>query len=100
MINLLEKVTREKLIEIKQLYPRTELVDLDFKLTFSIKGGPGIETAKDIAAFANTKGGYIIFGVSNDYQWVGLDDQSDLDIDEAKITQLCEKYIDGRINSV
>lgn len=100
MLSLLERVTKEKLIEIKNLDPKTELVDLDFKLTFSIKGGPGIEIAKDIAAFANTKGGYIIFGVSNDYQWIGLNDESDVDIDEAKITQLCEKYIDGRIEFV
>ena len=55
MINLLEYVTIEKLLEIKLLDPKTELIDLDFKLSFSIKRGAGIEIAKDIAAFANTK---------------------------------------------
>lgn len=48
--------------------------------------------AKSIAAFANNKGGYIIFGVKNSpRELVGLQNNNFEDIDEAKITS----YLNG-----
>ncbi|WP_100402629.1 ATP-binding protein [Bacillus sp. FJAT-42315] len=96
-MEILKHVMKEELLKIKELDPKTELSNLDFKEVFSIKGTHGIEVAKDIAAFANTKGGHIIFGVTNDFVWIGLDDKSDAKIDESQIGQLCEKYIDGYV---
>ncbi|WP_060209920.1 NB-ARC domain-containing protein [Sporosarcina koreensis] len=97
-MNLLDLVSKEQLLKYYNLQPKTELDCFDFKREFSVKGSSGIEMVKDIAAFANSKGGTIIFGVTNDFEWIGLGESSDSDIDEAEINKLCEKYIDGKVN--
>jgi hypothetical protein len=96
-MDLYEMVTLEKLMQIRDMQIRSEAETLDFKEVFSLKKSAGLEIVKDIAAFANTKGGYIIFGVTKNYEWCGLDDRSDSSIDEAELQQLCEKYLDGII---
>ncbi|MBD1430027.1 putative DNA binding domain-containing protein [Sphingobacterium sp. DN04309] len=55
---------------------------------------------KDIVAFANTKGGYLIFGVSNNFEWIGLDDRSDNDCDSAVIADLLDSYCEGNIDFI
>ena len=101
MFNDLQMVSIEKLQKLKDMNPSIELVDLDFKEVFSIRDPSSkIETVKDLAAFSNTRGGYIVFGVTKNYQWKGLDERSDTNIDEADLQNLCDKYIDGKIEFV
>ena len=101
MIQDLEKVSKQKLLDIKNMNITMELPVLDFKELFTIKNNSSkLEFVKDLAAFANTKGGYLIFGVTKDYKWIGLDERSDPKIDDADIQDLIEKYIDGRLEYV
>jgi len=59
---------------------------VEFKESFN--WGSKDEYAKSIAAFANNKGGYIIFGVKNKpRELVGLQNNNFEDTDEAKITE-------------
>lgn len=57
-----------------------EREDLDFKeiIDFSVpKTEPGL--AKDMMAMANTKGGYIVIGVTNQFERKGLPDAFHID---------------------
>jgi len=45
-------------------------------------------TVKAIISFANTVGGFIVFGVRNDGKWVGLADEEFGEFDPGKITEL------------
>ncbi|MET1175362.1 RNA-binding domain-containing protein [Paenibacillus amylolyticus] len=97
MEKLLE-VSLDKLMELKSIQANTESATLDFKETFSLAKSSGIEIVKDIVSFANTKGGHIIFGVTKDYKWVGLDERSDERIDDANVYNLIDKYVEGQID--
>lgn len=67
---------------------------IDYKEIFSFDNDRDkLEIIKDIVSFANTDGGYIIYGVTNDFQWKGLDDRS-TDIDDIQIIDFARKYID------
>lgn len=99
MIEHLEKISEEKILKIKEYKINSEFTDLDFKEVFSIKETKDkIEFVKDILAFTNSKGGYIIYGVNNNSEWVGLDDRSDDKIDDADLSNIFDNYIDGEIN--
>ncbi|MHA3789672.1 RNA-binding domain-containing protein [Flavobacterium hauense] len=101
MIDKLNLVSKEKIEEIKKLNIKSEKTDLDFKEIFKISDSKSrAEFIKDVAAFANSKGGYIIYGVNNNYDWVGLDEKSDENIDEANISNIIDEFIDGEIEII
>lgn len=94
-------VSKESIIKIKDLELKSEISDLDYKEVYSISETKDkIEISKDILAFSNSKGGYIIYGVNNDYEWIGLDNRSDNDTDEANISNVLDNYIDGHIEFI
>lgn len=81
MNNSLEtKVGIEKLEYIKNNI-FTEGSQIDFKEFFIFSDQRSrLELIKDIVSFANTDGGYIVYGVSEndgEFDWVGLDNKSD-----------------------
>jgi len=53
------------------------------------------ELAADILAFHNTKGGYVIFGITNDYAVLGCDEGIACDIDSNKLNSKIQKYVGG-----
>ncbi|MCD1116763.1 RNA-binding domain-containing protein [Chryseobacterium turcicum] len=95
----LELISEEQILKIKNYNIKSETADLDYKEVFSIKDSKDkIEFVKDILAFANSKGGYIIYGVNNNAEWIGLDERSDDKIDEADLANIFDNFIDGDIN--
>lgn len=97
-IKRLKLVAKETILDIKKLSFKSETTDFDFKEVFKISDAKSkTEFIKDVCAFANTKGGYIIYGVNNDSIWIGLDDRSDSKIDDADIANIIDEYVDGDI---
>ena len=90
-MNTLEKVrfvTKDFLQSLKNSDIKSETEELDFKEIFKISDTSSkVEFIKDFLAFANSKGGHIVFGVNKSYEWIGLDDRSDSDVDEANIAK-------------
>lgn len=98
MIEKLKMISKERIIEIKDLGVKTECTDLDYKEVFNISDSKSkIEFVKDLCAFANSKGGYLIFGVTNNFEWIGLDERSDEKIDDAIIGNVIDEYVCGTI---
>ncbi|MDN3664386.1 RNA-binding domain-containing protein [Algibacter miyuki] len=98
MTEKLQFVSKKTIKDIKDLEVKTESTDLDYKEIYTISDTKSkIEIAKDILAFANSKGGYLIYGVNNNFEWIGLDDRSDSDTDEANISNILDNYADGAI---
>lgn len=101
MTNRLELVSEKRVQEIKSLNVKSEIKDLDYKEIFKISDAKSkIELVKDFAAFANSKGGYLIYGVNNNFEWIGLDERSDHDTDEANISNILETYVDSEIEFI
>ncbi|MCD8418755.1 putative DNA binding domain-containing protein [Tenacibaculum finnmarkense genomovar finnmarkense] len=101
MTEKLNLVSKETILKIKNTDVKSELADLDYKEIFSISDTKAkIEFSKDMLAFANSKGGYIIFGVNNSFEWIGLDDRSDSDTDEANISNILDNYVDGHLDFI
>lgn len=101
LISKISLVTKESIEKIKNYEIKAELPTLDFKEIFKISDTSSkVELVKDIVAFANSKGGYIIFGVNNSFEWVGLDEKSDSDVDEANISNVLDTYVDGEIDFI
>lgn len=101
MTEKLDCVSLETIRKIKSLGVKSEVADLDYKEIFKISDNKSkIEIVKDFSAFSNSKGGYIIYGVNNNFEWVGLDDRSDNDTDEANISNQLDNYIDGSIDFI
>lgn len=61
--------------ELRKLLSQEEGMKLDFKT--DLRQDNMADLSKDFAAFANTEGGHIIIGVSNDRQVLGLDASSE-----------------------
>jgi hypothetical protein len=94
-------VSKELIQKIKDSEIKSETEELDFKEIYKISDTLSkVEFVKDILAFANSKGGYIIFGVNKSYEWIGLDERSDSDVDEANISNVLDSYSDGQIEFV
>ncbi len=53
------------------------------------------ELAADILAFHNTKGGYIIFGITNEFAVLGCDEGTAHRIDSNKLNAKIQKYVAG-----
>lgn len=101
MIERLSLVSTEKLTEIKNLKLKSETTDLDYKEAFKISDTKSkVEFIKDVCSFANSKGGYLIFGVNNNSDWIGLDERSDSKIDDADINNIIDDYVDGTITFI
>ena len=75
---------------------------LDFKREFSPdkKAAFWAETVKDIVAFANTRGGIIVFGVSDDGTSSGINCDSLLRFDNAKLSDQVRKYTGSDISGL
>ncbi|MDE6414948.1 MAG: putative DNA binding domain-containing protein [Anaeroplasmataceae bacterium] len=66
---------------------------IDYKEIFNFTSErEKLEIIKDIVSFANTKGGYIVYGVTNNFDWVGLDERSSK-INDIQILDYAKKYI-------
>lgn len=67
---------------------------LDFKREYSPekKAAFWAETVKDIVAFANTRGGIILFGIEDDGTCSGIDCSKLFDLDTAALTDQIRKY--------
>ena len=101
MIDRLTLVSKETIEKLQSINLKSETTDLDFKEIYSITDIKcKIEFVKDVTSFANSKGGYIIYGVNNSYEWNGLDERSDSDVDEANISNIIDNYCDGAIDFI
>lgn len=91
------KNSLEVLKEIKNKGVNAEAENIDYKrcFKFNVKRDK-LELIKDIVAFANTEGGYLIFGVTDkECKWNGLDEDSDIDkADGSIIDQFLAGYVD------
>lgn len=89
---------REKLKGLLQLKPDTKDVlrnrensQLEFKETFGL--GSRAKYAKTLAAFANNRGGYIVFGVTNEpHRIKGLNTANFDSCDPAKLTEFFNSH--------
>ena len=87
---MIENILSNKKIE-ELLDAGIEHESLDYKEKFDPSETPDIvELSKDIAAMANTKGGYLVIGVNKNFERVGIDHK--LKLDEAEIRTKIQKY--------
>ena len=100
-INSSDPLSIEAMEYLLQYSEEDEFVD--FKQTYNSKDPKHILSAtEDIVAFANTKGGYLVFGVEDaTYSLIGLEekDKSQL-LDINKIIQKVNSYIEPELTSV
>lgn len=69
----LAEVSYDDLQNIIEVQKTEEGVNLDYKKEIGSPDRAKKELAKDVSAFANSQGGYLIIGVSNDKQILGID---------------------------
>lgn len=82
---------------------KEEDIQLDYKLTLDIKSEKGwLELTKDISAFANTLGGYLVFGVKNETkQAEGIEEELGKVLSDANnIQQKINRFLDPDINNI
>lgn len=84
-----KRLTRRK---IEEMIDEGESTTIEFKRHFSSPD----RIAKEIIAFANTKGGTILFGVDDDGTIVGIDSEKS---EVAEIEHTCEYLCDPPINA-
>jgi predicted HTH transcriptional regulator len=60
--------------ELKELIEEGENIQCEFKLKFTSED----KIAKEMIAFANTKGGYLIFGVDDDREIIGVESEKEI----------------------
>lgn len=96
-MELIDRIDKSSIVAIYNREIKTETAELDYKEIFKFDKRSKVELAKDILAFANTKGGYIIYGVDKYHEWIGLDDRSDEVVDDTQIQQLVDNYIEGYV---
>jgi len=85
------------------LTSREETTLVDYKLTFHTdEEREWLEITKDVIAFANTFGGYLVFGVKDGtYEIVGLDETTLLDLrDPNLLMQKINRYVEPPITSI
>lgn len=89
--------SKNKLQEIfeKKLNYENEIIDYKEIFRFDTDREK-LETLKDLVSFANTKGGYIVYGVTNNFEWIGLDERSSK-INDIQIMDFAKKYISNLI---
>lgn len=100
-LSKIELVSEETIQKIKESKLKAESTEIDFKEIYKVSDKKSkVEFIKDLKSFANSKGGYLIFGVNNNGEWVGLDDRSDDDVDDATIYNIIDEFVDGEINII
>ena len=79
-------------LQTGKLYLRArESRTLEFKENFQRAGL--VETVKNLAAFANNEGGYLVYGVKNKpHEPIGMSNDQFDSLDDAEITQAVNKY--------
>ncbi len=83
------KLIRRK--ELLELIEEGENLHCEFKLRFSSPE----KIAKEIIAFANTSGGYILFGIDDDKRVIGVQsEKGESELIENAIRDFCEPYIE------
>jgi hypothetical protein len=82
--------------KLREALARTsECADIDFKESFDpSNSGEWLEVIKDVVAMANTGGGTILIGVSNDGSPSGKDISAAASTDPADLTNKIHKYTD------
>ena len=98
-MNIEDYLTQDKIEHFKNI--KCESENIDYKLCYHFKKEKDkLEVIKDIVSFANTYGGYIIYGVKDKtFEWVGLDSESD-DINDIQIRDYLKKFINQPVNFV
>lgn len=94
-----QELSEEKVIEL--INSKYESDSLDFKETFDMENDKKsyLELIKDIVAFANTEGGYIIYGIQDEtYNLKGVKDN--IIIKPTQIDQYLVQYVDEHITFV
>jgi predicted HTH transcriptional regulator len=83
--------------ELKELIEEGENIQCEFKRKFSTPD----KIAREMIAFANTKGGYVIFGVDDDKEIIGVESEKETAelIKETALT-MCEPSLDFQISFV
>jgi hypothetical protein len=82
---------------------REEDVLVDFKLTFNFGNEKDwLELTKDVMAFANAQGGYIVFGVQNEtFEPIGLDKAVVTELtDTNKLMQKINRFLEPEISTL
>jgi Schlafen, AlbA_2 len=93
-------LTRAKLLQ-RAANALRESRYLDFKSEFDEGSAASwIELTKDVAAFGNSGGGIIIFGVNNDGSLSNIDAETILSIDIADVTNKLRKYTDYEFSEI
>jgi len=84
---------------IEEMFVRTESWKHDFKVQYNPSDTHDkVEVVKDIVAFANTAGGYLIIGVDRARKVIGLDGAAIAAIDEAIIRSQVQSYLGGAVD--
>lgn len=87
-INLVRKSLTEKNL-LKLINRKSESDRHDYKRELDMsKSKDKYEFIKDIAAFSNARGGYIVLGISDDYKIIGLNKK----IEISNISEVLESY--------
>ena len=76
-------------------FQRIEATHLDYKV--SLEKEKPKSWLKSVVAFANTKGGHILFGVSNNHEPIGLDDAQDT---ASKISELLTSRVEPPVRYI
>lgn len=83
--------------ELKELIEEGENIQCEFKLKFSTPE----KIAREMIAFANTKGGYIIFGVDDDKDVVGVESEKEVaELVKETAEKYCEPPLDYSIEFI
>ncbi|MCZ6701858.1 MAG: ATP-binding protein, partial [Ignavibacteria bacterium] len=81
--------------ELISLIEEGENIQCEFKRQFTTPE----KNAKEMIAFANTKGGYILFGVDDDKTVVGVEsEKSEAEMIKDAVINYCEPPFDYKIN--
>jgi hypothetical protein len=78
---------------------KSESAEVDFKSSFDINSnGDWLSLLKDIAAFANSGGGIVLFGLDDDGQPAGKDVTGLLSVDPADVVNRIHKYTNSHFH--
>ncbi len=93
-----DPLSEEVIAYLVSYHEETEL--LDFKVSFENEEREWLEITKDILAFSNTYGGYLIFGIKNaTFEVIGLTEQSLLVVKDAnKFMQKINRHVEPTLN--
>ena len=96
-----KKVSELELKKIKNGEITIQDIDIQYKEVFFISNiQEQLDLVKNVIALANSKGGYIIYGVNSNNDWIGLDDRSDDKIIYTELVDLFESYISAPVDIV